>query len=174
MNWISYIRNNPDEALVSIYEDHRDDLIRYLSRKYDVNTDEAKDIFQSSIIILYDNVISCKLTHLAVPIKAYIRGIAKNRALKYHRDHISKYQLVDQSVLIDKESDQPIYEKEDDMTQQLTHMMASLGEKCRELLTLFYYRKRKMKEIALIMGYANIDTVKSKKYQCLQQLKSRF
>ena len=45
-----------------------------------------------------------------------------------------------------------------------------LGEQCRKILLLFYWEERTMEEIASALGFANAETVKSKKYQCKKSL----
>jgi len=44
--------------------------------------------------------------------------------------------------------------------------MKQIGNPCHDLLLLYYWEERTMEEIALKLGFANADTVKSKKYQC--------
>jgi len=49
--------------------------------------------------------------------------------------------------------------------------MKYMGDKCRELLILFYFRRLSLKEIAAELDYSNTDSVKSQKYKCIRQLK---
>ncbi|MEM9936719.1 MAG: sigma-70 family RNA polymerase sigma factor, partial [Bacteroidota bacterium] len=46
-----------------------------------------------------------------------------------------------------------------------------MGDKCRELLKLFYYRGFSIKEIVVETGYKDENTVKSYKSRCLKKLK---
>ena len=46
-----------------------------------------------------------------------------------------------------------------------------LGEKCRQILSHYYYDKRSMREIAQLMGLANEQVAKNKKSLCLKKLK---
>ena len=47
----------------------------------------------------------------------------------------------------------------------------ALGEKCRLVLTLFYYRGLSIKEIVLEAGYKDENNVKATKSRCLKQLR---
>jgi DNA-directed RNA polymerase specialized sigma24 family protein len=47
-----------------------------------------------------------------------------------------------------------------------------LGEPCRKLLLLYYWEEQSMESIASLMGMANADTVKSRKYQCKKALEA--
>jgi DNA-directed RNA polymerase specialized sigma24 family protein len=48
--------------------------------------------------------------------------------------------------------------------------MEQIGNPCRDILLLYYWEEQSMEEIALKLGFANADTVKSKKYQCKKML----
>jgi DNA-directed RNA polymerase specialized sigma24 family protein len=48
--------------------------------------------------------------------------------------------------------------------------MEQIGNPCRDILLLYYWEERSMEEIAAELGFANADTVKSKKYQCKKAL----
>jgi DNA-directed RNA polymerase specialized sigma24 family protein len=52
--------------------------------------------------------------------------------------------------------------------------LMQLGERCRELLVLFYNRRLKLKEIAQIMGYTSENTAKNQKYKCLEGAKNKL
>ena len=49
-------------------------------------------------------------------------------------------------------------------------MVANLDETCKKLLGYFYFDGLDNKVIAEKMGFANTNTVKSKKYQCFKRL----
>jgi DNA-directed RNA polymerase specialized sigma24 family protein len=51
-------------------------------------------------------------------------------------------------------------------------MVAELDETCKKLLSYFYFDGLENKIIAEKMGFANTDTVKSKKYQCFKRLQA--
>ncbi len=46
-----------------------------------------------------------------------------------------------------------------------------LGEKCQQVLTLFYYRGLNIEEIVKQAGYNNANVVKAQKSRCLKTLK---
>jgi RNA polymerase sigma factor (sigma-70 family) len=52
--------------------------------------------------------------------------------------------------------------------------LTQLGERCRELLLLFYNRRLKLKEIAGMMGYTSENTAKNQKYKCLEGAKNKL
>ena len=52
--------------------------------------------------------------------------------------------------------------------------LEQLGERCRELLVLFYDRRLRLKEIARMMGYTSENTAKNQKYKCLEGAKNKL
>lgn len=60
---------------------------------------------------------------------------------------------------------------EDEKAILLQTAYRKLGQKCREVLRLFYYEGKKLDEIQQTLRYDSKDTVKSQKSRCLKQLK---
>jgi DNA-directed RNA polymerase specialized sigma24 family protein len=50
------------------------------------------------------------------------------------------------------------------------NLLNELGEKCRQLLQYVFYYQLTTSEICDKMGFANEDTLKTKKYKCKQRL----
>ena len=57
--------------------------------------------------------------------------------------------------------------------QKLLRNFNLLGEKCQEILNLFYYKSLTIDEIVQVQGYENKNVVKSQKSRCLKSLKER-
>jgi RNA polymerase sigma factor (sigma-70 family) len=74
---------------------------------------------------------------------------------------------VEEYVSIEEENTANTEEQE----EKVHAALQQLGDKCRQILTLFFYYKKRMEEIATELSYANADTVKNQKYKCMQQLK---
>jgi RNA polymerase sigma-70 factor (ECF subfamily) len=49
--------------------------------------------------------------------------------------------------------------------------LLKIGEKCRQLLQLFFYQNYNIQEIMEKMGYKNENVVSSHKSRCVKQLK---
>jgi DNA-directed RNA polymerase specialized sigma24 family protein len=60
--------------------------------------------------------------------------------------------------------------EENERVMAVQKAMGQIGNPCRDLLLFFYWEERSMEEIAVKLGFANADTVKSKKYQCKKSL----
>jgi DNA-directed RNA polymerase specialized sigma24 family protein len=58
--------------------------------------------------------------------------------------------------------------EEDNQVKQAEKVLNELGERCRELLLLFYNGGIRLKDIARKMGYSSEATAKNQKYKCLE------
>jgi RNA polymerase sigma factor (sigma-70 family) len=103
---------------------------------------------------------------LTCSLKTYIYSIARNQwlnKLKAQKRYTS---------FINFESFISIEEEPDNTpTINLDNLLNEIGEACRKLLILFYYKKRSMQEICKELNYSNADSVKNQKYKCMQRLK---
>ena len=50
------------------------------------------------------------------------------------------------------------------------NMLHNMGDPCKSILQLYYYKRFSMTEVCTQMGYKNSDTVKNQKYKCLKRL----
>ena len=86
------------------------------------------------------------------------RGRAEARELKYEMGN----QELDQSI------DRVIANRETEKI--LVDTMDQVGDTCKQILLLFYYENRSMKEILTSLHYENEQVVRNKKYKCLKKL----
>lgn len=173
MDWVQYIRQDEDAALRELYRMHRDDCVQFLIVKYGLSHVDAKEIFQLSIVTLYDNVISGKLITLSSQIKTYIYGIAKNKAMEAQRrgqrvSYVAYGSEMDEGVSLDHGANTEANNNYADLNKALE----VLGDPCKAIIESYYYKQWNMEEISTNLGYKNADTAKNLKYKCLKRLQS--
>jgi len=171
LNWIEYIKNDENQALKELYSTYRNECVGWLQTKQSLQLEDAKEIFQTAVVILYDNVISGKLEQLNSNIKSYLYGICKNKAFELYRQQkrvSSKEEFPTiHAYVIDEVSDNEVLESE---IKQMNRALSKLGDPCRLILQLYYYKKMSMADITLKMGYKNAATTKNLKYKCIKRL----
>jgi len=123
------------------------------------------------VVILYDNVISGKLEQLNSNVKSYLFGICKNKAYELYRAQ-KKTSVTDKFPTIRSYVMEGVSEKEEleERIDEMTIALNRLGDPCRLLLQLFYYKKKSMEEITAMMQYKNAATTKNLKYKCIKRL----
>ena len=143
-------------------------MVSYFVQKNSGNEEDAKDVFQDALVVLYEKTLNANFS-LHCSLKTFLYSVCRNIWIKkLTRDkNISRLNDIEPHVFIE---DEPTATSED-QELQVHAAMQQLGDKCRQILTLFFYYKKKMEEIATELSYANADTVKNQKYKCMQQLK---
>ncbi len=174
IDWVWKLQNDENKALTEIYRLFRSECIDWLRNNYGVDQDDSIEVFQNSVIVLYDNVVSGKLVQLSSNIKTYLFGIAKNQALnlqKYNK-RIATNEIKDGiEYYVLEENEHMIKEKE---LQQANTAIEILGDPCKSLLQLYYYKGMNMEDISELLGYKNADTTKNQKYKCLKRLQKIY
>jgi RNA polymerase sigma-70 factor (ECF subfamily) len=144
-------------------------------RRHSCTKEDAKDVFQQSIMIFYENIIYGKVKEITSQVKTYLFSIGKNKILELSRQK-SKQQFTSEDYMF---SGQDIFYNDfddgyEEKIQKIELCISKIGDPCKKLLVEFYYHKRSMIDIAEIMDYKNSDTVKNLKYKCLKRLKQVF
>ena len=124
--------------------------------------EEAKDIYQDALIVLWQKAIGGNFT-LTSKISTYLYSICLN---------LWRKELERKSKLSNEEKDEAEW-MEDDKQERIkinNECINALGETCRKVLSYYYFDGMTMSDIAEKMNFANPDTAKTKKYKCKQRL----
>lgn len=163
------LRNGDEHALVDLFHQNRKSVASLVIRNNGTE-DDVEDVLQEAIIILWERIHHGSFEYQA-KLGTFIYATAKNiwfRRLSRLRKEISVSD--DAFELADKESS-PLEElEENERIISIQQAMEQIGNPCHNLLLLYYWEDLSMEEIALKLGFANADTVKSKKYQCKKAL----
>jgi len=129
--------------------------------------DDAQDIFQDSLVVLCKKVQSADFI-LTASLKAYLMAIVKNCWLQ---------ELRQRRKLPAGETANEIANTE--MEEEYGFVLAKaafdlLGEKCRQLLIAFYFKKDSFKKIAVEHAFSDEKIAKNQKYRCLQKAKEYY
>lgn len=172
---LELLKKGDEEALKKVYQSNKDDFI-FFAKKYPITEDTALDIYQDAIIALLENINLGKLQTLNSSLKTYLFSIGKYMIYDYLRQRKNTLNI-DEFINIEAtEIDFDfLFKKElNDNQKKLSHFFKLLGEKCKEVLTLFYYRGLTIEEITTHLNYNNKDVVKSQKSRCLKSLKDKM
>lgn len=130
-------------------------------------TDDAKDIFQDALVVLYKKAQSKDFV-LSVPLKTYLQATVKNLWLQELRRRNKMPVDPTPSDIVD------VSPEEGRNFDLATAAFNLLGEKCRKLLMLFYFNKKSFRQIATALAFGDEKTAKNQKYRCLQKAKEIF
>ena len=159
-----------ERALKIIYEENREKVSSYVLSNSG-NNDEAKDIFQETIIAFYENVQKNRFKGESA-ISTYLYSIARFKWLNQIKKnntrmiHDTKQQQTEDFY---KSPLATIIEGE--KKDQIIEVLNSLGSQCKKLLIESIYNNASMKEIADHGDYSSEQIVRNKKYKCMKKLK---
>ena len=162
------IREKDNEVLHYIYQKNYPAIKKHIVNN-NGNAQDAKDIFQDIIVILYNKSknsefnLDCDLSTFLYSIckLLWLKELRKKKDEKANIKELKELQnykddIIESDVVSEKYA---IYYK----------YINKLGYDCQKVLRLFYDGVN-TKEIANIMGYKNEHIVRSKKFRCKEKL----
>lgn len=136
--------------------------------------DDAKDIYQEAIIVLYNKIKKGDF-ELNSKLKTFIYSVCRRLWLK-RLSQMSRYSgdLHDFQDFLPVEDELEEQNERDAQFGKMQQALQLLGEPCKTIIEDFYIHDRSMQEICESFGYTNADNAKTQKYKCLQRLKKLF
>jgi RNA polymerase sigma factor (sigma-70 family) len=135
-------------------------------------SEDAEDIYQDALIVFYKKAGNPDF-NLTSSINTYLYSIARymwkdelRKKAQHSFTDIQDVHLPEQEFISDVETENKYKPAE--------KVIAELGDRCKELLLLFYFESLKLKDIAPKMGYNSENTAKNQKYKCLETAKNRL
>lgn len=161
------------KAIETIYRENYN-MIQSLIINNSGSADDARDIFQEAMIVLYEKVRSGSF-ELNCLIKTYVYSVSRRLWLK-RLQQMSRYAPALESLqdIVPVEDEIEENERINNEFQAMEKAISSLGEPCKSLLEAYYLEKKNMQEISQSFGYTNADNAKNQKYKCLMRLKKIF
>ena len=144
--------------------------ISYFIRENSGKPEDAEDIFQEAILVLFNQIKKRELV-LTCQLKTYFYSICRNLWLKaIKKQKIKRIDIQDKEVFVNIESSTFRSIEVNEEKQAMLELLKQLGEDCQKVLMYFYYERLQMKEIAIRMSFANDQVARNKKVKCLKQL----
>ena len=147
---------------------------------------DIEDIFQDAIIVLYEKIIHKDFVLASdTTLQTYLNSVCRYQLLKkieknnvtvlnenrendeYDNDEMMKFNPLITDTLEEFEDTKEI---KFNAIEKALEKMKVAGGHCYELLTLFWYHKKSMNELAEIFGYTNAANTKNQKARCQKRL----
>ena len=148
------------------YVEFKDEFFGF-ARRMTRDDQVIADSYHDAFIALYENIVQQKLQELSSSLKTYIFSIGKYALL-------SKLRKGQKEILEPEFGDIPevLTETEDNAELiDLRKNLRLLGESCRKIILLFYYKRFSVDAIVEEMEYKNANTAKAHKSRCMKKLK---
>lgn len=147
--------------------------MQWMKNHFDADTPKLEDVYQDSMIALYEAARDRKLDSLSCSLKTYLFAICRNQMLRQFKLQKRQDEKVDEVAVYQREWLEP---DEDNMekVEQVKVAILRTDEPCKSILTLFYYEGMNIDQIAEALGYPNKNVVKVQKSRCLGYLKEKI
>ena len=173
---VDAIKRNDSATLKSLYVSNYTKVELYVL-KNSGSKDDAKDVYQEAFIAVWNNIKNNNFAPLnETALQGYIYTIAKNKWIdnvKSYRFKKTKSAFNDQltntkSEDINNLNDEELENKKLSLTMEA---FKNLGQPCKQLLKIFYFEKKSLRDIALEL---EIDeaSARNKKYRCMEKLRT--
>jgi RNA polymerase sigma factor (sigma-70 family) len=134
--------------------------------------DEANDIFQEAIIVIYRKLKDDNLSFSNCAFETYLFSVCKLlwlKQLQYRKESIITTEDMDpySDEIVDDDLSELIQKNE--RFKLFQDHFQKMGKDCQKILQLFF-EKVSIKQITEIMGYASDNYTKKRKHQCKEYL----
>jgi RNA polymerase sigma factor (sigma-70 family) len=167
------LAKNDRQAIETIYRENYN-MVQSLIVNNNGSADDARDIFQEAMIVLYEKSKSSSF-ELNCQVKTYLYSVCRRLWLK-RLQQVQRYSIESDNMaeVVPVEDEIEAQEQRNAEFLTMEKALMGLGEPCKSLLEAFYLQKRNMTDIAGNFGYTNPENAKNQKYKCLMRLKKLF
>jgi RNA polymerase sigma factor (sigma-70 family) len=163
------LRSSREETFERLYEScfpRAAQLVRALGGSYD----DARDVFQDALVILYEKAVAGQLD-IQVSASAYVLGIVKHLwARQRGRDaHLLTFSALEREI----ELPEDFFDEPPRPQLRLFRFLAAAGRKCMDILQAFYYQNLPLQEIAEEFGFSNARSATVQKHKCLEKIRNQ-
>ena len=143
--------------------------VRRLVQRQGGSEQDAQDVFQDALVILYEQAVGGRL-ELTAAASTYLIGIARHR----WQHELRRRARLPHEPLPDA-TDAFAAEDPADAAETpfaVRDYVERLGATCRNLLLNFYYFQQPLAQIAEAHGYRSIRSATVQKFKCLERLRA--
>jgi len=169
---ITGIQSGDPGAMEDLYKIYYPMMVRLVINNGG-DIDDAKDIFQETVIILHSKIVEGAFT-LHSKLKTYLYSVGRNLWFKRLTKKGVYASIEDFEDKFSVEEDLEAHKERDRQFMLMESALNNLGEPCQTIIKDFYIHNMSMQDICEKFGYTNTDNAKNQKYKCLQRLKKLF
>ncbi len=166
---VDKLKEEDFKVLDEVYLTYKKEFFLF-AKTFSIAEEDIPDIYQETIISLYENIQTKKLEYLTSSLKTYLFATGK---FKIYKQLSKNKSLNHEGNIIHISEEMQVFEAE--VEEERQHLLKSgwrqLGVKCQKILELYYYNGKTLDEIQNELDYTSKDVLKSQKSRCLKQLK---
>ncbi|MBD2723563.1 RNA polymerase sigma factor [Hymenobacter armeniacus] len=159
---------NREQALTRLYRRAFPAVRRYV-RGHGGSAEDAQDVFQDALVILYEQATGGRLV-LTASASTYLVSICRNRwqhELR-RRARLPQDALPDDPEQLNAETP----DASEEAGPAVLDYVERLGAKCKSILLAFYYFQQPLTQIAADHDYRSVRSATVQKFKCLERLRN--
>lgn len=163
------LRNSPERTLADIYSRCKQVFMGYI-RKFGGNPEDHIEVYHDAVLAFYDIWLEGRYDASRASISTLLCAIGKNKLLTRlgkQQKHAEWSELTPMIDPADESSPHP----EEALLTRVEQVIETLGDGCKEIITLFYYQRCSVRDIVERLNYKNENVVKAHKSRCMKRLK---
>ncbi len=163
--------NGDHDAVLQFYEQEFPKIARLIINNQGT-TDDAKDVFHDALVIILDK-FRWGCLRLECSAGAYLYSISRNlwHERLRHRKKVHEFKEIHFNRHPDVTVD--YYEEQPEHLDSVIKAIDELGDLCKQLLELYYFKNLSWEEIAAELGYISAASARNQKYKCLQKIRKQ-
>lgn len=159
-----------DTTVRDLYRTHFDALANFV-RANNGKEEDAEDFFQEALVVFIKVVKQGKFrgeSSIKTFLYAIMRNLWLNELKRRSKALARETTYYEQSEKEDSHLQEFVNESE--THQQVLAFFGHLGESCKKILLMYYYKEMSMKDIASEMNYESEQVARNTKYKCSKKL----
>ena len=167
---VERIKSDDEVTLKNLYTSNYRLMERYVLR-HSGSVDDAKDTYQEAFLAVWRNVqLGRFVPSVESDFAYYLTRVVKNKWIDSLRKAKGKRTIPIEDVQTDSIAMEENTDEVDGYIDNVRQQYKNLGNRCRELLAGFYFKRKSLRDIASEFGWTE-SSAKNNKYRCLKQLR---
>lgn len=158
-----------DKALRYLYQVSKKTIGGFIMKNQGTQQD-IDDIFHDGLLAFYKLARKGKL-NADIRVEPYLYTICRNMWVKKLKKKPVDLELNEAYPVVDTEDIQINTLLKGERKALIYKILKDLGEECEKILLLFYYDRKKTKEMVTLLGYSNDQVLRNKKSKCMTALR---
>ncbi len=169
---ITRIRNHDSATLQYIYDTYYPIIEGYIIH-HQGSCDQARDVFQEAMIIVYNRIKSDEL-ELTCKFGTYLYAVCKNIWIQERKKYLHRAEKLRHQPLVVNDpgpADDPLLQNH--LEQLFNKHFEALSKDCQKILSM-YFNNFSVEDIRSAMNYKDLHHAADRKYRCKKSLIKRI
>lgn len=168
---IKRIKDGDKKAFNTMYLAFRDGFLSFFTSKYSLDREACGDLYQQTMLQVYENIMIGKLDDIQSTLKTYVFGVGKNissNESRYKKVRINHKDSV-RDYIVQTQVEYTEVDKE--MIKRVMKKIKEMKDVCRKLLIGYYVENKKTIELQYELKFSSEQGVRTQKSRCLTYLR---